>query len=233
MEAVMFSMASSQGSRLIVCLATAALMLTASPLARAHIVPLVDMLQGIRMTPAQCAAIPQTVWVQPNGREFCIRYYLSTAGGEGARPVVFLQGDKLGRFNLRTGEFALRPHDKDIDTDNLVRFADSMSKQFKTAAIYFARVGVDGSSGHHGIRHSVLELNATNAALDAIKLRHGFEGFHLVGQSGGSALVGGMLALRSDIACAVIGSGRLATTGGRRARTIRPATISTSPTPCR
>ena len=55
----------------------------------------------------------------------------------------------------------------------------------------------------------MLELNVTNAALDAIKQRHRFDGFHLIGQSGGSTLIGGMLALRSDIGCAVLGSGRL------------------------
>ena len=69
----------------------------------------------------------------------------------------------------------------------------------------------------------MLELNVTNAALDAIKQRHGFDGFHLIGQSGGAMLVGGMLALRSDIGCAVIGSGRLADRTGRRAARPIPA----------
>ena len=44
----------------------------------------------------RCAAIPQTVWVNAYGRDFCVRYYMSTAGGEGRRPVVFLQGDQFG-----------------------------------------------------------------------------------------------------------------------------------------
>jgi hypothetical protein len=219
-EAVMFSMAWFPGSRPIVRLAAAtALALSAAAPAHAHIVPLADMLHGIRMTPAQCASIPQTVWVNAMGRDYCIRYYLSTVGGEGARPVMFLQGDRFGRLDFRTGAFALGPRDKDIDTDDFVRWADSMSKQYKTSAIYLARVGLDGSSGDHRIRHSMLELRATNAALDAIKKRHNFEGYHLIGQSGGSALVGGMLALRSDIGCAVIGSGRLAIN-----RPPRPAT---------
>jgi hypothetical protein len=46
-------------------------------------------------------------------------------------------------------------------------------------------------------------------ALEALKLRYGFVGFHLVGQSGGSKLVGGLIGLRSDIVCAVSGSGPL------------------------
>jgi hypothetical protein len=192
-------------------LTAATLLLLAAALpARAHILPVADFIRGIAMTPAQCAALPQAVWLNVMGRDFCIRYYLSTAGGESARPVVFLQGDRLGRLNLKTGEFTPGPRDKDLDTDDFVRIADALSRQTQGAAIYLARPGLDGSSGDHRIRHSVLELNVVNAALDAIKKRHGFGGFHLMGQSGGSMLVGGMLALRADVGCAVIGSGRLA-----------------------
>jgi hypothetical protein len=193
-----------------VALTMTALLLAAVLPARAHILPVADLIRGISMTPAQCAALPQAVWLNVMGRDFCIRYYLSTAGGESTRPVVFLQGDRLGRLNLKTGEFTPGPRDKDLDTDDFVRIADALSRQTKSAAIYLARPGLDGSSGDHRIRHSVLELNVVNAALDAIKTRHRFGGFHLMGQSGGSMLVGGMLALRADIGCAVIGSGRLA-----------------------
>ena len=54
--------------------------------------------------------------------------------------MVFLQGDKLGRLNTRSGVFSLRPNDKDIDTDNFARFADRLSRATKTTAIYLARV---------------------------------------------------------------------------------------------
>src|SRR5262249_7244314 len=37
-----------------------------------------------------------------------------------------------------------------------------------------------------------------------------FEGFNLIGQSGGAHLVAGLLGMRQDIGCAVIGSGPLA-----------------------
>ena len=79
----------------------------------------------------------------------------------------------------------------------------------KGPAIYLARVGLDGSSGHHIVRRTMLELHATNAAIEAIKAKHAFEGFHIVGQSGGATLVAGLLGLRDDIACAVMGAGRL------------------------
>jgi hypothetical protein len=183
--------------------------LTALPVS-AHVIPIKELRTGIAMTQAQCASLPSTVWLNLHGRAFCIRYYMSSAGGEGTRPVVFLEGDKLGAFNVRTGEYKIDPEkDKDIDTDNLDRIAEILSKRNKTTAIYFGRVGVDGSSGDHRWRHSLLELHVTNAALDAIKQRHKLEGFHLVGQSGGSTLVGGVLGLRSDIGCAAIGAGRV------------------------
>src|SRR5262249_46350878 len=51
-------------------------------------------------------------------------------------------------------------------------------------------IGVEGTSGDHRSRKTLLELHLMNAALDAIKQRYNFLGFHLVGQSGGSKLVG-------------------------------------------
>ena len=137
-----------------------------------------------------------------------------------SRPVVFLQGDRLGRLNTQDRRIHFtRPNDKDLDTDDFVRAAEAgCPGRPRAPAIYLARAGLDGSSGDHRIRHSVLELNVTNAALDAIKKRHGFGGFHLIGQSGGSMLVGGMLALRNDIGCAVIGSVRSPCASRRGAR---------------
>jgi hypothetical protein len=178
--------------------------------ARSDVIRLSDMLRGITVTEAQCAAIHQTVWVSVMEKDFCIRYYISTAGGEGSQPVVFLQGDKLGRLNTQSRTFEPHPHEKDLNTADLIRFAHGFSKAARTTAIYLARPGIDGSSGDHRIRHSLLELAATNAALDAIKARHAFTGYHLVGQSGGATLAGALIGIRDDIGCAVLGSGMLA-----------------------
>jgi hypothetical protein len=171
-----------------------------------------DLLRGITITHAQCEATPQTLWLNVRGRDFCVRYYLSTAGGEGPRPVVFLQGDELGKINRKTWTWSDTSEAKDIDTDDIMKIADNFSKMTKTTAIYLARIGVDGTSGNHLSRHTVLELELMNGAFDAIKQRHGFEGFYLAGQSGGSTITGGLIGLRRDIACAVLGSGRLAST---------------------
>jgi hypothetical protein len=178
--------------------------------ARGEIIPAERMARGITMTPGQCAVQPFAVWVVVSNQGFCIRYYMSTAGGEGDVPVVFLQGDRMGSYQSRTRRFSKVNRDEDINTDALQRTAVRFSKLAKTTAIYLARVGVEGSSGFHGHRISWLELYVVNSALEAIKRRHGYRGFHLAGQSGGSGLIGGLLFLRADIVCAVPGAGRLA-----------------------
>jgi len=192
--------------------------------AGAEIIKKDDMLRGITTTRDRCAATPQTLWLNVDKQDFCVRYYLSTAGGEGTRPVVFLQGDHFTTVDTKTWQWIPISKDKnagvtydptnsaqhgDVNTDDLTRTADAFSKMAKTTAIYLARIGIDGTSGNHVFRKTLLELHLMNAALDAIKQRHGFEGFHLAGQSGGSTLVAGLAATRRDIACAVSGSGRL------------------------
>ena len=177
--------------------------------ASAEIIRVGDMLRGIEISQNQCSQTSQAVWVSMHGHNFCIRYYLSTAGGVSGKPIVFLQGDQFGTMDIKTKNFNPPADTKDTDTDNLLKFADNFSKAAKAPGIYLARIGVDGSSGHHRLRRTVLELHTINAALDLIGQRHGYDGFHLVGQSGGSGLIGGLLALRSDIACAVPGAGLL------------------------
>ncbi len=193
-------------------LVAAALLSLPAP-ARADIVPLADQLRGIAISQEQCEALPRAVFVAVAGRDFCMRYYLSVAGGTGKAPLVFLQGDRLGRLDGQTGEFSPGPRDRDIDTKDFNRIATLLSQQAVLPAIYLARPGLDGSSGSHRIRRTTLELLAVDAALEAIKRRHGFDGFHLLGQSGGSTLIGGLLGLRSDLGCAVIGAGLLSYRG--------------------
>src|SRR5262245_3447588 len=76
-----------------------ALPLLAATSGAVEIIKKEDLLRGITTTAAQCAEKRHTVWVKAYGRDFCVRYYVSTAGGEGLRPVVFLQGDQLGMLD--------------------------------------------------------------------------------------------------------------------------------------
>ncbi len=190
--------------------------------ARGETITAREMLRGTDTTAEACAQVRTAVWVTVYGQGFCMRYYLSTAGGEGDVPVVFLSGDRPTfdtlHENVRHGKVRSRARRnksqarkaEDIDTDDLAEKTDKLSRQTGVTSIRLARMGLDGSSGHHGLRRTMLELHVTNAALDAIKQRHRFKGFHIFGQSGGSTLVGGLLALRDDIGCAIPGSGRLA-----------------------
>jgi hypothetical protein len=175
-----------------------------------------DLLHGITISRVQCDATSQAVWLNVDGRDFCVRYYLSTAGGEGPRPVVFLPGDRISNLNPKTRTWTDPSKAEDIDTDELMMVADAFSRMAKTTAIYLARMGVGGTSGNHASRKTVLELDLMNAALDAIKRRHGFEAFHLAGQSGGSRIAGGLTGLRRDISCLVLGSGQFVPAEGHK-----------------
>jgi hypothetical protein len=190
--------------------AAIALALLAAQAVCADIITMADIARGIVMTQAQCAAISQAVWISAMGRSLCMRYYLSVAGGSGARPVVFLQGDLGFDIDRKTGTWLVPATLQDTNTDDLVKYADHISKQQKTTGIYLARMGRDGSSGSHHQRHTELEMQATNAALEAIKQRYQLAGFNAYGHSGGGNLVGGLLTLRNDIGCAVPADGVLA-----------------------
>jgi hypothetical protein len=170
-----------------------------------------DLLRGVTITHAQCDATAEALWLSVHGHDYCVRYYLSTAGGEGPHPVVFLQGDQKLKLDLKTWSWLDTSDAKDIDSADITQLASEFSKMAKTTAIYVGRIGMDGTSGNHTSRHTVLELDLVNATLDALKRQYGYEGFHLAGQSGGSKLVGGLIGMRHDIACAVLGSGPLLT----------------------
>src|SRR5262249_31739696 len=159
-----------KGARTI-CI-SAALLATSGLAATAERWPLSDMVKGVDITEAQCAAVTQAVWVSAEGREFCIRYYLSEIGGRGPRPLVFLQGDEFGVLNLETWDFPSPDPKALTDSKDLQKWSNFISRQAHGPGIYLARIGVDGSSGHHRARRTVLELRVINEALNAIKRRH-------------------------------------------------------------
>jgi hypothetical protein len=98
------------------CLGAALPVPPAAAPARAEIITKAELIDGRTMTQAQCAAAAQAVWISAMGRALCMRYFLSTAGGEGSRAVVFLNGD-AGKI---TGDF---------NTDVRARYAERMSKE--------------------------------------------------------------------------------------------------------
>jgi pimeloyl-ACP methyl ester carboxylesterase len=89
--------------------------------------------------------------------------------------------------------------------------ADHFSMMARTTAIYLGRIGVEGTSGTHLSRKTVVELNLIDVALDELRRRHQFDGFHLIGESGGGRLVFGLAEMRRDIGCLISGSGQIMT----------------------
>jgi hypothetical protein len=179
--------------------------------AGAEIIKKEDTLRGITMTREDCAAKPQTLWLNVYGQDFCVRYYLSTAGGEGTRPVVILNGDYNGPVDITHWTWTDPSKATDIDTDKLAGMADHFSKMARTTAIYIGRIGVEGTSGSHLSRKTLVELKMMNMALEALRQRYQFEGFHLFGESGGGRLVFGLAEMRTDVGCLVSGSGQIVT----------------------
>jgi hypothetical protein len=136
----------------------------------------------------------------PGGRE-CIAYYATPGSPKVRTAVIFFEGD-------------VDP-DQLAKTDELARHLDQFNRQAKQLAdttgvriVFVARPGLFGSSGNHGHRRTLREVQAVSAAIDAIKLRHGISDLVLAGQSGGSTLAASLLSEgRRDITCSVLGSG--------------------------
>ena len=115
--------------------------------ARADIITVNDIVNGLNINRQQCSQLEYSVWVTAHNRSFCIRYYVSVKGGVEGRPVVFMQGDYNLKPDRRTGR--VDPSSlRDVDTANLQRMADAFSADAKTPAIYLARPGMDLSLIH-------------------------------------------------------------------------------------
>ena len=196
--------------------------LAANP-AGAEIIRKEDTLRGITMTREECAAKPQTLWLNVYRQDYCVRYYLSTAGGQGSRPVIILNGDHNGPVDPARWTWADPSKASDVNTDKLVAIADHFSKMAKTTAIYLGRIGVEGTSGTHLSRKTLVELELMDEALEALRQRYQFEGFHLFGESGGGRLVFGLAQMRRDVGCMISGSGQIVTRGAATVRAGDPA----------
>lgn len=162
------------------------------------------LIEGTTVSQAACARIDHAVYVTVYGEGLCMRYYTGGQPLAGATAVVFITGDVLstdghGHLVADPGYLTGAPEYLDIA-------ARVWSGRLKAPVIFFARMGMHGSSGWHGNRRTRLEIEATRAALDAIKTKEGLAGFHLVGQSAGGMLVEALAASRNDVGCLVLAS---------------------------
>src|SRR4051812_37977428 len=53
--------------------------------------------RGVVLTEAQCRALGTAIWVAEEARQFCVRYWISTAGGQKDEALVYVHGDIGGR----------------------------------------------------------------------------------------------------------------------------------------
>lgn len=155
-------------------------------------------MHGVQATEAECAKVAPAVWARADsGEAECIRYWTAGFSGDGAKSaVVYIPGDQLVGSGVDPSYTQRSPA-------TMQRLAQQVQSKLGTPFILLTRPGIFGSSGTHRERRREPEARLMQAALDAIKRKHGIEEFALVGQSGGGHTVASLLGWRRDIACAV------------------------------
>ena len=159
--------------------------------------------RAVTVSESQCKTLRNAVWVRVDGTGYCVRYWISTAGGSKDEAVVFVHGD-LGDPKAPTN---LNRYAALVTAGRMQRDVQRWSRVYGGPYIAIGRLGAFGSSGEHRKRRSLLEIRVVTAALDELKVRHGLKRFHLAGQSGGAHTVAGLAQMRADIGCAVMAAG--------------------------
>ena len=183
---------------------TAFLPPTLAPAADRLLVPEGEEMPAEAASKELCELKPNRVFVSTALGTECIAYYPTSRLKGATHAVIYLDGDV--------------PADMAADKRLMERFlATSMLRLEVHAAdydlpfIYLGRPGVFGSSGNHGKSKRLREFKVLEAAIDAIKARHGLTSISLAGQSGGSTAIAALLTFgRSDVRCAVPASGSYA-----------------------
>src|ERR1700722_6967822 len=151
------------------------------------------------------------VWVVDEQNGFCIRFFRNEIAFTKGPAILFFGGDFLGSDWDGTGH-PIRPIFAG-NVDGAALFAVSnefVRRPMRLPFIYISRPGVTGSSGDQKTKFQPQESRIANAVIEALKSRFGIKKLVLAGQSGGAALVANILPKRSDVKCAVMGSGAVA-----------------------
>jgi pimeloyl-ACP methyl ester carboxylesterase len=161
--------------------------------------------RAVLVSESQCRSLSHALWVRVDGIGYCVRYWISTAGGTKDEAVVFVHGD-LGDSKAPGN---LNRYSAVMTAGRMQRDVQRWSRIYGGPYIAIGRLGAYGSSGDHRKRRSLLEIRVVSAALDELKARHGFRRLHLAGQSGGAHTVAGLAQMRADVGCAVMASGAI------------------------
>lgn len=172
------------------------------------------LISGATATEAGCRALPDGLWVSAGDRRECLRHGAGGTQGPARTAVVYIPGDPGGvsyRFaggvpyvERASEHYELSPETRDHGADALSGAMGGMP------VVLVGRPGMHGSSGNHARdRHTEAEVELLDAALTLLRRRYGFQDLALFGFSSGGPVVANLLAKRTDVRCAVIGSAPL------------------------
>jgi len=170
---------------------------------------------GVIVSEADCARDPMAVWVTAPHADgmvegACIRYYAAGLAASNPVAIVFLHGNRIDRSFDKEGRLIrVSASPTAYGKPSVAALMASAALQAKALGhpfIILARPGYYGSSGIANEQYRRREVLLVNAALDAIKQRHGIARFGVSSQSGGGPSLGGILALRKDVDCAAFSS---------------------------
>ncbi len=176
-----------------------------------------SLVRGVRADRDECAAKKFAVWVEHQYGNECIRYFPSRDVQGAARAAFFFHGD------VEDGGRALASASVNNTVAGKLKEAQALATINGVPFIVVGRPGAFGSSGDHSLRRQPKEFYSINAAIDAIKAKHGIKEIIITGQSGGATTVGALLTLgRTDVVCAIETSGGLDTVGRAFLKGARP-----------
>ena len=172
------------------------------------------LVSGATATEAGCRALPDHLWVHAGRRQECLHYSAGGINRPARTALVYISGDPVGA----TYRFAAgRPQIENVsEYYALTGDAQRAAAETRSGAlgglpvVVLGRPGMYGSSGDHARdRHTLAEIELVNAALTELRRLYGFQDLVLLGFSSGGVIVADLLARRSDVRCAVIGSAPL------------------------
>lgn len=153
---------------------------------------------GLVADEQRCRAIPGTVWVAIDQHSACIRYFAAglAAGIVAKRVMLYFPPDVWNGREPSAGY-------QTVTAQQLQQSAVDWAQRLGMPYVFMSRPGIYGSSGDHMQRRRRPESLLLSAAIDRLQHQFGFEEIVAVGYSGGGHVVAALLALRSDIVCAV------------------------------
>jgi predicted esterase len=172
------------------------------------------LISGATATEAGCRALPDGLWVDTGRRQECIRYAAAGLDRPAQTALVYIPGDPGGvSYRFAAGRlyvdqvsehYQLSPETRRYGVEALSGAMQGLP------VINLARPGMHGSSGDHAEdRQTEDEVELLNGALTQLRQRYGLQDFAVSGFSSGGTILANLLALRTDIRCAVIASAPL------------------------